>query len=105
MRIHSNLKRKDLKYIKFDYSEKANEVLGLDFDYHELDTDGWTTRVVTVYKDGTYGFADREIEYLTFLPEVSVYPLSDLALDNVPMHEITKEEFEEVWNKANKKNG
>ena len=100
MGIVSDSGRKNLKYIKFDYSDKKNEAIDVDADYEELDENGWTKRFVTKFKDGRYGFADSENEYLTFLPEASIYPLSELALDEIPLYEITKEEFEEVWTKA-----
>ena len=105
MRITSNSKRKDLKYVKFDYSGPDGLALKIKADFEELDEDGWTNRIVTEFRDGTYGFADKNSEYLTFLPEASIYPLEELALDDIPLYEISKEEFEAVWKKATRSHG
>ncbi|KVV48313.1 hypothetical protein WT27_04255 [Burkholderia territorii] len=70
--------------------------------YSELDSDRWEIRKVEVYADGNMGFADQfksiggtslSIEPLPSISEIMLDPQFDPV-------EITKQEFEKVWDAA-----
>jgi len=67
--------------------------------YVETDSDGWETRKVEVFRDGTLGFASAaESSNTTVLGEQPVPSIEEIAED--PQFRpvgITKDEFEHVW--------
>lgn len=68
--------------------------------YSELDAERWEVRKIEVFADGRRGYAGRgESAGATKLGEEPIPPLSEIAADpQFEPIEITKEEFEEVWN-------
>jgi len=67
--------------------------------FSELDDQRWETRKVEIFRDGTKGYAaqDEEIEG-TRLSELPVPLVTEIAADpQFIAREITREEFEEVW--------
>lgn len=68
--------------------------------YSELDMDRYELRKVEIYLDGRKGYASATEEKAgTRLGDQPVPPLAEIALDDEfePV-EISKEEFETVWN-------
>jgi hypothetical protein len=91
-----------MRYIKVawlhDYSHDPVLV------YSEIGADGYETRKVELFRDGTMTFADEKTETgSTGLGEVPVPPLEEIAADTeerfVPEF-ITRDEFERVWTQA-----
>lgn len=74
------------------------------FLYSDIDTQRWEVRKVDVFSNGTMGYADRFHNTpgtRTMLSDEPVAELAEIAQDpQFEPTEITKEEFEEVWNKA-----
>ena len=68
----------------------------------ELDDARWEVRRVEIFRDGTMGYASREASYgSTGLGLAPVPPLSKIAADPVfRPREISKVEFESLWNAA-----
>lgn len=67
--------------------------------YSELDEERWEVRKVEIYRDGRHELAcDWLVTGTTRLGEVPVPPLEEIAADpEFEPTEITKEEFEEAW--------
>jgi hypothetical protein len=72
-----------------------------------LDEERWERRKVYIFADGRAGYADRYQESgNTRLGLVPVPPLADIAADpEFDPAEISKEEFELVWNDAVSRSG
>ncbi len=70
--------------------------------YSENDDAGWEKRKVEVYADGSASYADgSEQTGSSWLAEVPMPPLAEIAADpEFKPFEITKEEFEAIWQKA-----
>ncbi len=68
----------------------------------ELDDDSWEVRKVEVFADGHVEFAGRgERSGLTGLGEVPIPSIEEIASDHqFSPEEITKTEFESVWEAA-----
>lgn len=69
--------------------------------YSELDTKRWELRKIEVFPDGTLGYAClHETTQSTRLSVEPIPPLSKIAADpQFEPAEITKEEFESIWNR------
>jgi hypothetical protein len=67
--------------------------------YSELDADRWEVRKVELYRDGSYGWADRSFAAGgTRLGDATVPNLTEINLDpQFAASEITAAEFEEAW--------
>lgn len=69
--------------------------------YNEVDINGWTNRVVEIKSDGSKYFADKIFQVgQTFLPEASIFPLSQIENSGFLVKEITENDFEEKWDLA-----
>src|SRR5262245_37022352 len=70
--------------------------------YSECDDEGWETRKVEVFADGSMTFADQQTSTGdTLLGEVPVPSIEEIARDpEFQPTTISKEEFEVVWQKA-----
>jgi hypothetical protein len=68
--------------------------------FSELDEQRWETRKVEVFRDGTKGYATKDEEVGgTRLGERPVPTLTEIAANpQFVAREITKEEFETIWN-------
>lgn len=75
--------------------------------YSELDDERWERRKVEIFADGRAGYADRYQESGdTRLGLAPVPALSDIAADpQFEPAEVSKEEFELVWNDAVSRSG
>ena len=75
--------------------------------YSELDDERWEHRKVEIFADGRMAYADRHRESGdTGLGLVPVPPLAEIAADpQFDPAEISKAEFELVWNDAVSKSG
>jgi hypothetical protein len=75
--------------------------------YSELDDERWECRKVEIFADGRAGYADSHQEYGgTGLGLVPIPPLAEIAADpQFDPAEISKEEFELVWNDAVARSG
>ena len=75
--------------------------------YSELDEERWERREVYIFADGRAGYADRHQESgNTRLGLVPVPSLADVAAHpQFDPAEISKEEFELVWNDAVSRSG
>ena len=71
----------------------------------ELDANRWEMRKVEVFPDGAKGYASRGEEVRgTSLGQLAVPPLQEIASDpQFLAEEITKEEFEAIWEDRNLK--
>jgi hypothetical protein len=87
-----------MKYIrvKWNHQHRDEPVLL----YSELDLERCEKRKVEVFQDGDCGYASiSEAAGSTRLGEEPIPPLHEIASDpQFEPVEITKEEFEEVWN-------
>ncbi len=70
--------------------------------FSELNDKGWEVRKVEVFRDGLAHFADaNQHSGSTELGLMPVPPLNEIAADpQFQAHEITREEFEKVWQDA-----
>lgn len=70
--------------------------------YSELDDERWECRKVEIFADGRTGYADRHQESgSTILGSVPVPSLAEITADlQFDPIEVSKEEFESVWNDA-----
>jgi hypothetical protein len=70
--------------------------------YSESDDEGWETRKVEVFADGSMTLADDQTSTgNTFLAEVPMPAMEEIARDpQFQPSPITREEFEVVWQKA-----
>ena len=67
--------------------------------YSELDDERWECRKVEIFADGRTGYADRHQE--SILGSVPVPSLAEITADlQFDPIEVSKEEFESVWNDA-----
>jgi hypothetical protein len=70
--------------------------------YSELDEERYEVRKIEIFKDGSIGYAYDDVEVgPTGLGEVPVPPLDEIAQDPYEIFfpkEITKDEFEKIWN-------
>lgn len=67
--------------------------------YSEVDHDGWETRKVEVFRNRTIGYASaNESTSSTVLSEERLPSLDEISADpEFRAQQITKEEFEKVW--------
>ena len=70
--------------------------------YSELDGERWELRKVEIFADGRAAYADRHQKIgNTCLGLVPVPPFAEIAADpQFDPAEVSKEEFESVWNDA-----
>jgi hypothetical protein len=70
--------------------------------YEELDDDRWELRKVEIFLDGRIArVSELEESDETGLSIERIPPLSEIAADpHFEAHEITAEEFEEVWSEG-----
>ncbi|TDR22306.1 DUF6881 domain-containing protein [Marinicella litoralis] len=70
--------------------------------YYEIADDNFDVRKVEKYRGGTYGYAFNEHEINgSILSECAMPEVEKIAAqEEFEPHEITKEEFEEVWRLA-----
>ena len=70
--------------------------------YYELDQDRYERRKVEMYRDGTLHSADATFgRGSTFLAWEPHPPVADISADpQFHVHEITAQEFENLWNRA-----
>jgi hypothetical protein len=71
--------------------------------YSELDDARWETRKVEVFRGDVLGYASKaRCTESTMLGLEPIPSLSEIALQpEFEPHEITKEEFEQIWARAN----
>ena len=89
-----------LRYIRVDWlHDDVNEPISM---YSELDDSSWELRKVEVFRDGRMGFADAsEALDSTWLGLLPVPAIDEIARSPEFMpSEITRDEFDRVWNQA-----
>ena len=77
------------------FKHEAESVIGSGVAYIEFD-DEWASRQVEIY--GTRWFCSNREYHEELGPALADQPLSMLEL--LPEHEISREEFEAIWQKA-----
>lgn len=92
-----------MKYIKTKWNHNhKNEPITL---FSEISDTSWETRKVDVYRDGVLQYADKTSNTGDTRLSIEPYPTVGEINKNQEFSaiEINKEEFEEIWNKAIKK--
>jgi hypothetical protein len=72
--------------------------------YDELDASRWSIRCVRKYRDGRYeAYSYASDNWRDVMPEAPIPRLADIdAQENVSAKEISKAEFDVVWDQANR---
>ena len=67
--------------------------------WSELDDEGWETRKVEIFPDGTLGYAsETESAHATTLGEAPIPSLAEIAADpQFKPTQVSKKEFESIW--------
>lgn len=90
----------EFRYCKLFYPDDGETML------IEVGNDNWSVRIVSIYQDGSCGYATEDTAYNTFLPEgefptiKDFYESGEYDTNLCDYSEITEQEFLNAWNQA-----